>query len=581
MHFNVLFNFYIKFTSIELFSCIFSDKEPLQTVRELIMDRLLCTPPPFPKLVCFRQQSWFGYFFWEKQSSININEHVRFMDLEEEENGTVAEETLKGYISSLANLPLPENNKSNWEILVGRYPISSTKNPLDSMESGGWTSEPNNGFQYPILFRIHHTLGDGVALVNLLMDTLTDPHTRTNTPVENNSVNSDCLSIPETQTEEVPSFCLDIPQANFSMKKSFTYNFHDYYSTNYQQTNPQKLSLINKIARDACRKFFKFVEESKLKNNTYQERNLHDINISVNDRPSSEFLELMQNSNVTRENHYSQYCIAEKEMRQNKNKTEYHLLNSINNLYKSLRNIAYYSSTLFLAPACIFNQITKKKDVNILHGPKLSGYKVVAWHSEQEGEQEYSLMTKIKRIRSKTGAHFSDIILTALSSSLELLFKQCNEVPSDITVIIPARISSPNIDSSTSFIKSKNRTTKVTKLFQDDTKKILDNKFGVGLLTLPVANDSLSKVGFFSKLRQVRKQTDLLRNSPDYIISYWILKIFATLFPVRLVRPIFASTHSTIAMSNMPGPGITVKLAGHTLHNLVFWVPNRETTGKN
>lgn len=40
------------------------------------------------------------------------------------------------------------------------------------------------------------------------------------------------------------------------------------------------------------------------------------------------------------------------------------------------------------------------------------------------------------------------------------------------------------------------------------------------------------------------------------------------------------SPHSTLAVSNITGPKDVTKVMGFTISNIVFWLPNRGSTGK-
>lgn len=48
----------------------------------------------------------------------------------------------------------------------------------------------------------------------------------------------------------------------------------------------------------------------------------------------------------------------------------------------------------------------------------------------------------------------------------------------------------------------------------------------------------------------------------------------ACLFPDNLLRKILNSAHSTMAISNLPGPQQKPQINGRELKNLSFWIPN-------
>lgn len=62
----------------------------------------------------------------------------------------------------LSNVPLPFNHSASWEVLVSRQQITGTDADGESV------------LQVPVLFRVHHSLGDGIALLRLFLETVAD-----------------------------------------------------------------------------------------------------------------------------------------------------------------------------------------------------------------------------------------------------------------------------------------------------------------------------------------------------------------------------------------------------------------------
>lgn len=565
------------------------------------MDRLLTDPAPFPKLLCYRRQ-FMGYFYWEKQSTIKIENHVRWMDIDNLCDDTISESVLRGYISSLANSPLPADHLSGWEILIGQYPVSFTElDPLDIMENGGYF---NSGVRYPVMFRIHHTLGDGVALVKLFLDSLADPYTRTNTPVLDNQIlwndqqsintlskSSSMIFSPNScsfRTMKKSAQISDDPQEILCMKKSASYSFESCIIGHLEEKKQQnKFHSLHCVVRTACHRILRFIEEtSKLKEVNHKNHSVPDINITVNNRPSGEFLELMNHASNYKCNTNFNICTRSSISEKNRNafenllKQEHRcrdfLFRFMLSKMKRILNLIRQGSFIIFAPAVILNQILNQTcDKNLLHGPQLSGHKIVAWYLEQDNKVDCLLMDKIKQIKTKTGAHFSDIFLTALSSSLETYFSQLKEIPHVVTLVIPARIDRPD---AVETLKTNVSKFHLNEIYETSDSK-LDNKFAVAMLPLPVFNNTRITPSVFNKLSLVRQQCCLLRNSPDYYINYWMIRMISTFLPVFILRKVIKSTQCTMVVSNMPGPPKLAKLAGHTVHDLVFWVPNKETTG--
>ncbi|CAG2054455.1 unnamed protein product [Timema podura] len=145
----------------------------LTSLRQLVLSRVLTSPQRCPKLLYYRRKSALGYFYWERQNELHLENHIRWMETGMSISDGISEEILGGVISELANAPLPDQHASSWEILVGRNFISEPNtNVKTSLEEG--MSGKYNKQKYPVLFRVHHSLGDGVALLQLLMKTLVD-----------------------------------------------------------------------------------------------------------------------------------------------------------------------------------------------------------------------------------------------------------------------------------------------------------------------------------------------------------------------------------------------------------------------
>lgn len=97
--------------------------------------------------------------------------------------------------------------------------------------------------------------------------------------------------------------------------------------------------------------------------------------------------------------------------------------------------------TIFTAPAFFHEVSARNVDVNCIHSSELSNQKVVSWiHEEEFGGTHW--VDIIKQTKQQVaGARFSDTLLTALSSSLQKYFHQrIQQVPTDITVVLPTRI---------------------------------------------------------------------------------------------------------------------------------------------
>jgi hypothetical protein len=103
----------------------------------------------------------------------------------------------------------------------------------------------------------------------------------------------------------------------------------------------------------------------------------------------------------------------------------------------------------------------------------------------------------------------------------------------------------------------------------------------VALQTLPITHGLIANERaphLRRRIEAVKRHSDSLRSAPDYMVNYWIMSYVAKVFPVPVMQKIMTSAHSTLAVSNLPGPQQTSKIRGHELKNLSFWIPNIGTT---
>lgn len=57
------------------------------------------------------------------------------------------------------------------------------------------------------------------------------------------------------------------------------------------------------------------------------------------------------------------------------------------------------------------------------------------------------------------------------------------------------------------------------------------------------------------------------------------MSFLTPLLPENIFASIAESVHSTIAISNLPGPQVVTYINGYRISNLTFWLPHRGSTG--
>ena len=97
--------------------------------------------------------------------------------------------------------------------------------------------------------------------------------------------------------------------------------------------------------------------------------------------------------------------------------------------------------TIYTAPAFFHDVSRRQVDNNCIHASQMANEKVVSWIHEDHN-RDTRWVEIIKRTKQLLpGTRFSDVFLTALSSSLETFFASKNGTsPKNLTVVLPARI---------------------------------------------------------------------------------------------------------------------------------------------
>lgn len=230
---------------------------------------------------------------------------------------------------------------------------------------------------------------------------------------------------------------------------------------------------------------------------------------------------------------------------------------NFNGILEKLIKLLHFIGLLIAAPLSLSEQaIFLKRDDNPVHNStnqELSGDKFVEWF----WEPDENLFQKIKTVKNLIpGSRFSDVFLTALSSSFYELFKtKAHLVPEQMTIVIPLRMEPTS------------------------SQLRLQNRFSVGLQKLPIVNPIKDFASLEVSVTSTKRWTDDLRSKPDYLINYWILCHASLLLPKQVLGPMVYSKHSSMVMSNLPGPEKLVQIQGFSIKNLSFWLPNRGTTG--
>nr|CAD7403149.1 unnamed protein product [Timema cristinae] len=639
----------------------------LTSLRQLVLSRILTSPQRCPKLLYYRRKSALGYFYWERQNELHLENHIRWMETGMDISDGISEEILGGVVSELANAPLPDQHASSWEILVGRNFISEPNmNVKTSLEEDFPSAIPDNSNHRSQSPRFDKE----TPRCSSAMSGFVNPDFPSAIPDNSNhrsqSPRRGSPSRLDLNTDKPATFISSGSQPDDLSSCKNTLEDNNFPSNYKQICDNKSFAAVGVGSNEYQPRSSTNVEQGKnlskelkdIKNDSLFTTIPLDM---IGKRPMTptDYCSKVSSSlggwqvlkNMFSKKKSNKMFVKKTKGTSSSNKYV-KLLSTINNgevsKYRCIGNFMHVICAIIYAPASLLHQaLMKASDANTLHGPSLSGQKVIAWYTDSSTstlDDEGQLLNTIKRIKSRAmcEARFTDIFLTALSASLEAYFltgSNDNTIPESINVVVPIRMEPfptkaveiikdedsskvlkyVSVEDTTQFMPTiledlnelnhdyvvtekrlnsilKNRSfTKdinpgltFVDISEDKTSSnlLLDNRFSVALMTLPIVPPScatsekiLKSYTLRSRLKEVCVQSELLRKSLDYQINYWLMRVVATVLPVALLSPVLRSTQSTMVVSNMKGPAEDVQIGGYKLSDLVFWVPNRGTTG--
>lgn len=107
--------------------------------------------------IFYRRCEEFGFYYWRKNILVDMNQYVEIIDISDKHNLEVMD--LENLMTDLQKQALPYEDEGLFKILITKQRIGNC------YEERG---------DYGIIFRIHHSVGDGVALIELLCQSFAD-----------------------------------------------------------------------------------------------------------------------------------------------------------------------------------------------------------------------------------------------------------------------------------------------------------------------------------------------------------------------------------------------------------------------
>ncbi|GBP54257.1 Mpv17-like protein [Eumeta japonica] len=110
------------------------------------------------KKIFYRRDEKFGFYYWRRFGAVDLGRYVRVMSYTK--NCELRKSDLENLMVSLTDKPLPYEDEGLFEILIIENKLAHENGKLND--------------EYGIIFRIHHSVGDGLALVEFLSKSLAD-----------------------------------------------------------------------------------------------------------------------------------------------------------------------------------------------------------------------------------------------------------------------------------------------------------------------------------------------------------------------------------------------------------------------
>jgi diacylglycerol O-acyltransferase / wax synthase len=172
--------------------------------------------------------------------------------------------------------------------------------------------------------------------------------------------------------------------------------------------------------------------------------------------------------------------------------------------------------------------------------------KCVAW-------SEPLPLADVKAVGKALGCSINDVLLASVAGAIGEYLKSHGEntAGKEIRAMVPVNLRPP------------------------EQAHQLGNRFGLVPLVLPIGVDNPVE-----RVAAVRRRMSALKDSYQPLLAFGVLAVAGL-----LVKPVQAALLNTFAkkatavMTNVPGPGIAMKLCGSTLRQTMFWVPQSGDIG--
>lgn len=130
----------------------------VENIKNKLKNKIPCNKSDDTEKIFYRRSEEYGFYYWTRHTSIDLDEYVKVVEVTLESND-INKESLEEIMTEISYKSLPYDNKGLFQIIVIKHNISF---------------DDKRKHDFGIIFRIHHSIGDGFALIKFLCKTLAD-----------------------------------------------------------------------------------------------------------------------------------------------------------------------------------------------------------------------------------------------------------------------------------------------------------------------------------------------------------------------------------------------------------------------
>ncbi|MEN1728095.1 MAG: wax ester/triacylglycerol synthase family O-acyltransferase [Pseudomonadota bacterium] len=162
-------------------------------------------------------------------------------------------------------------------------------------------------------------------------------------------------------------------------------------------------------------------------------------------------------------------------------------------------------------------------------------------------------LNEVKAVGKALGCTVNDVLISTMTGALHRYLVDQGDDPSELTM----------------------RATVPVNLRPLEHARNLGNHFGLVFLDLPIAETNP-----LSRLYQVAEFMDQLKRSKQAVMSLGLLAVLG-MSPGAVQKPALElfSRKATTVLTNVPGPQVTLYMAGAPIKEMMFWVPQSGSIG--